>query len=121
MSTYKPPTDTRRLRACLVCSILKSQRQFLTEGCDNCEPILKLKGSSARIEECTSANYEGIIAMMNPEQSWVARYQRINAYHRGLYAMRVSGRLPEDMEERLESRGVKYFVRDGSGGRAAEG
>lgn len=32
-----------------------------------------------------------MIAMMNPEHSWVARYQKQQSYHPGVYAIQVSG------------------------------
>jgi len=31
---------------------------------------------------------------------------------RGMYAVRVKGRVPEDVEAELESRGIKYRPRD---------
>ena len=33
-------------------------------------------------------------------------------YVRGMYAVRVKGRVPEDVEAELESRGIKYRPRD---------
>lgn len=36
-----------------------------------------MKGSADRVAECTSLMWDGMIAMMNPEESWVARWQRI--------------------------------------------
>jgi hypothetical protein len=33
-------------------------------------------------------------------------------YVRGMYAVRVKGRIPEDVEAELESRGIKYRSRD---------
>ena len=33
-------------------------------------------------------------------------------YVRGMYAVRVKGRIPEDVEAELESRGIKYRPRD---------
>jgi len=37
----------------------------------------QMKGSADRVAECTSLMWDGMIAMMNPEESWVARWQRI--------------------------------------------
>lgn len=38
-----PPKSGRaELRACLVCSILQSTNDFLTQGCPNCEDILEV-------------------------------------------------------------------------------
>jgi transcription elongation factor SPT4 len=36
-----------------------------------------MRGSADRVSECTSAMYDGIAAMLDPEESWVARWQRI--------------------------------------------
>lgn len=36
----------------------------------------------------------------------------IAKYVRGVYAVRVKGRIPEDVEAELESRGIKYRPRD---------
>ena len=33
-------------------------------------------------------------------------------YVRGMYAVRVKGRIPEDVEAELENRGIKYRPRD---------
>ena len=33
-------------------------------------------------------------------------------YVRGMYAARVKGRIPEDVEAELENRGIKYRPRD---------
>ena len=38
--------------------------------------------------------------------SWTAKFVR------GMYAVRVKGRIPEDVEAELESRGIKYRPRD---------
>lgn len=35
-------------------------------------------------------------------------------YCRGMYAVRVKGRIPEDVEAELENRGIKYRPRDGT-------
>jgi transcription elongation factor SPT4 len=37
---------------------------------------------------------------------------RTAKYVRGMYAARVRGRVPEDVEDALESRGIKYRPRD---------
>lgn len=38
--------------------------------------------------------------------------RRIAGNARGMYAVRVKGRVPEDVEAELESRGIKYRPRD---------
>ncbi len=110
------PTESSRKswRACLLCGLLKTKEQFRKDGCDNCEEILALKGSQKRVADCTSAQFDGIIGMMNPGASWVARWQRCDKFVKGLYAIRVTGRLPDEVVEDMEDRGLVYRPRDGS-------
>ena len=50
---------------------------------------------------------------MEPERSWVARWQRIDGYVPGLYAVQVIGDLPEAYVQDLSEHGVRYVPRDG--------
>ncbi|RUS21254.1 Spt4/RpoE2 zinc finger-domain-containing protein [Endogone sp. FLAS-F59071] len=102
------PTDKRQVRACLLCSLVKNAAQFRANGCDNCEDIMRMRGSMERVQECTSSNFDGMIAMMRPTDSWVDKFSK------GVYAVRVSGRIPDDVEDELERRGIAYRPRDGS-------
>jgi transcription elongation factor SPT4 len=38
----------------------------------------QMRGQPERVAECTSINFDGMIAMMDPDQSWVAKWQRIS-------------------------------------------
>lgn len=92
-----------------------------------------MKGSESRTRACTSAQFDGTIAVIDPETSWVARWQRTCAcalalavalsesqvslnlaakYVRGIYAVRVLGHVPDDVEAELDNRGFKYRPRD---------
>ena len=53
MSIENVPRDLRGLRACLVCSLIKSADQFDEDGCENCEKFLNLKGDPDKVYECT--------------------------------------------------------------------
>ncbi|KAI9483781.1 MAG: transcription initiation protein spt4 [Benjaminiella poitrasii] len=108
------PIEKKQLRACLLCSLIKNASQFRANGCENCEEILQMRGSMDRVSECTSSKFEGTVALMDPESSWVGRWQRIDKFERGLYAIVVYGRVPEDVEDELERRGITYKPRDGS-------
>ncbi len=107
---------------------------------------IQLKGDEEKIKECTSIKYDGVIALLKPEESWVAKWQRLGTCHRhyrllevafnldpimlmslslahstgkftkGLYAVRVIGRLPPDAIEALEEKGFQYIPRDNVGG-----
>lgn len=108
------PKELRNLRACLLCSMIKTIDQFELDGCENCEQFLGMKGNRDMVYDCTSANFDGMIAMMNPEDSWVAKWQRINSLSKGMYAISVSGKLPPGIIRELKSRGITYKSRDTS-------
>ncbi|KAJ3020514.1 UNVERIFIED_CONTAM: Transcription elongation factor SPT4 [Siphonaria sp. JEL0065] len=110
------PTEINRnkWRACLLCGLIKTSAQFKHDGCNNCEDVLELTGSNKRVSECTSAQFDGVIGLTQPDASWVARWQRCDKFTKGLYAIRVSGRLPDDLVEDMKDRGFNYRPRDGS-------
>lgn len=35
--------------------------------------------------------FEGLIALREPSKSWIARWQRIDGFKKGMYAVKVSG------------------------------
>ncbi|CAF1921108.1 unnamed protein product [Rotaria magnacalcarata] len=88
------PNDLRNLRACLVCSLIKSA------------------GNSELVYECTSSNFEGMIALMHPEESWVAKWQRIAHHVKGMYAISVTGTLPRRIQRELAQNGRPIRSRD---------
>ncbi|KAJ5833715.1 hypothetical protein N7474_002026 [Penicillium riverlandense] len=116
MSFYAAPNHQRSLRACMVCSVVQTHTKFMRDGCPNCENVLQLSGNTDAIQECTSQVFEGLIAVRDPNASWVARWQRLNNYVPGTYATKVTGTLPEYIINSLEDSGVKYVPRDGSTG-----
>jgi transcription elongation factor SPT4 len=111
---YIPPGQQRNMRACMVCSVVRTQQQFLSQGCPNCEDILELTGNPEQINDCTSQVFEGLITVADTSRSWVARYQRLDGYKAGVYATQVEGILPDDIIGLVESAGINYVPRDGS-------
>lgn len=99
---FVAPGQMRYLRACMVCSIVMTQTRFREDGCPNCEEFLHLQGSQDQIEACTSQVFEGLITLANPAKSWVAKWQRLDGYVSGVYAVKVSGQLPNDVRNMLE-------------------
>ncbi|XP_045155233.1 transcription elongation factor SPT4 [Echinops telfairi] len=69
--------------------------QFEYDGCDNCDTYLQMKGNREMVYDCTSSSFDGIIAMMSPEDSWVSKWQRVSNFKPGVYAVSVTGRLPQ--------------------------
>ncbi|PKY05463.1 putative transcriptional elongation protein Spt4 [Aspergillus campestris IBT 28561] len=116
MSFYVPPSQQRTLRACMVCSLVQLHSKFMREGCPNCDDVLGLRNNNDAIQECTSQVFEGLVTVRDPVTSWVARWQRLDSYVPGTYAVKVTGSLPDEIITSLESAGVKYIPRDGSTG-----
>uniref|UniRef100_A0AAQ5Z1G3 SPT4 homolog, DSIF elongation factor subunit n=1 Tax=Amphiprion ocellaris TaxID=80972 RepID=A0AAQ5Z1G3_AMPOC len=59
MALETVPKDLRHLRACLLCSLVKTIDQFEYDGCDNCESYLQMKGNREMVYECTSSSFDG--------------------------------------------------------------
>ncbi|KAJ1532267.1 hypothetical protein ONE63_000883 [Megalurothrips usitatus] len=114
MSLDVIPKDLRQLRACLSCSLIKNVDQFENDGCENCDEFLHMKSDRDKVYVCTSNNFDGMIAIMSPEDSWVAKWQRINRFTKGIYAISVAGRLPAVVVRDMKSRGITYRTRDNS-------
>ncbi|KAG5864887.1 hypothetical protein JTB14_027948 [Gonioctena quinquepunctata] len=114
MTLQTIPKYLQSLRACLVCSLIKSFDQFESDGCDNCDEFLKMKNNHDNVYDCTSSNFDGMICVMSPEDSWVAKWQRVNRLCKGVYAISVSGRLPNSVVGEMKTRGLVYRGRDTS-------
>lgn len=92
MSTnFVASNQTRSLRACMVCSVVQTQQRFIRDGCPNCEAFLDLTNHPDSVQECTSQVFEGLITLADPGQSWVAKWQRLDGYVAGVYAVKVVG------------------------------
>ncbi|KAK9464322.1 Spt4/RpoE2 zinc finger-domain-containing protein [Lipomyces arxii] len=101
-------------RACLVCGIVQTFNEFVARGCPNCDSLLSLQHSDEGVHAATSPSFEGLVAMAGPEQSWVAKWLRIDGFQPGTYAVKVNGRLPDEIVRSLDEQGVRYRPRDGS-------
>ena len=75
----------------MVCSYVQTGSKFQTSGCPNCEDFLEMRGNSDTVQDCTSSVFEGLIALNGLEQSWVAKWQRLEGYKPGTYAVKVEG------------------------------
>jgi len=108
-----PTVVSRKLRACLGCSLVKTQTQFREEGCDNCT-VLKIKENIDNVLDCTTDKFTGMIGVAHPRMSWVARWQHIEMFCQGMYAIVMEGELPESHIMALERAGRTYIARDRS-------
>lgn len=90
---------SKQLRACLLCSLIQHPLDFRKYGCPNCEELMQvclptdysrpsnlhsfvqMKNSGDRVTACTTTYYDGVIAVIDPEKSWVAKWQRTCAFY----------------------------------------
>ena len=61
-----------------------------------------------RCNMCTTAFFEGQAAIMDPRESWCAKWIRTETFFPGVYAISVTGQFDRDTEEDLENRGVRW-------------
>jgi transcription elongation factor SPT4 len=110
LASASVPTNIRSIRACKRCGILKTQEQFYDEGCFNC-PFLDMADNMERVNSCTTAFFEGQAAIMDPRESWAAKWLRVDGFLPGVYAISVTGQFDRDTEEDLENQGIRWRCR----------
>jgi transcription elongation factor SPT4 len=104
------PTNLKTVRACKRCGILKTQEQFYDDGCENC-PFLDMVDNMERVNNCTTPFFEGQAAIMDPRDSWAAKWIRTDNFLPGVYAITVTGQLDREIEEDLENQGIRWRCR----------
>mmetsp|Transcript_20506 Transcript_20506/g.53335 ORF Transcript_20506/g.53335 Transcript_20506/m.53335 type:complete len:133 (-) Transcript_20506:140-538(-) len=113
------PEDVKNLRACLSCGLVKTEDQFLRNGCENCEQWLEIAESYENVKEYTSANFKGMAAIVDSRGrdnhgSWVASWLRLDGLKPGVYALSVTGRLPDEIIAKIKASGGAAINRDRS-------
>ncbi|EDM05604.1 rCG33054, isoform CRA_a [Rattus norvegicus] len=69
MALETVPKDLRHLRACLLCSLVKTIDQFEYDGCDNCDAYLQMKGNREMVYDCTSSSFDGHSRLMMSDKA----------------------------------------------------
>mmetsp|Transcript_1201 Transcript_1201/g.1627 ORF Transcript_1201/g.1627 Transcript_1201/m.1627 type:complete len:113 (-) Transcript_1201:79-417(-) len=64
-----------------------------------------------RCNMCTTAFFEGQAAIMDPRESWAAKWIRVDNFLPGVYAISVTGQFDREIEEDLENRGIRWRCR----------
>ncbi|CAN0226058.1 unnamed protein product [Ectocarpus sp. 8 AP-2014] len=70
-----------------------------------------MESDQARVQDCTTTYFSGLIAMMDPESSWVGKWQRISECRPGMYAIEVVGELPGEVLEFLEQKRIPFHCK----------
>ncbi|EZG87174.1 putative transcription elongation factor SPT4 [Gregarina niphandrodes] len=81
----KPEVTVMKLRACMQCSMVLSEDQFLQRGCINCGDH-HMDNTRESVWGSTTPNFKGMAVILRPEISWVARYNDISGVP-GAYAI----------------------------------
>ena len=97
----QPPTSMKGLRACLRCGLIKEFSQFYDIGCENC-PMLDMFEDQKKVSLCTSAFFAGSCAIVDPAQSWIAKWLQMTSAKPGLYAVDITGEFDEETKQNLE-------------------
>ena len=105
------PERIKDIRACKRCGLLKTLGQFIEHGCENCPFLNMAEEGSQQVARCTTAFFEGQIAVMDPRDSWAAKWIRVDAYLPGVYAIVVTGQFDREIEEDLENQGIRWRCR----------
>ncbi|WIA11853.1 hypothetical protein OEZ86_002841 [Tetradesmus obliquus] len=95
----------KHLRACFVCKLIKATAQFMDSGCDNCRWMDMSDMES--LEQCTTTNFSGLMTLMEPPTSWVAKWTHTSKCVPGCYALSINEEMPRRLQESLENRGVR--------------
>lgn len=61
-----------------------------------------MKNSNDRVMDCTTASFTGMAAMMKPSKSWVSKWQRSDQAQLGIYALKVFGKLSDEVLDELQ-------------------
>eukprot|EP00877_Chromochloris_zofingiensis_P002724 jgi/Chrzof1/12452/Cz06g34340.t1 len=96
----------KQLRACHVCRLIKTERQFLESGCDNCR-FLEMEEDGERLQICTTPNFSGMVSVMDPKASWATKWVHLAKYVPGCYALVVNDDMPRRLREMLENLGIR--------------
>lgn len=99
------PSSMKGHRACLRCGLIKCFDQFYQDGCENC-PFLELADRQDRVNSCTTATFDGVVAMMKPDDSWIARWEGISRNLPGVYAMKLTGEMPPQIRQFLHDKRI---------------
>eukprot|EP00199_Chlamydomonas_sp_CCMP681_P004745 CAMPEP_0119116270 /NCGR_PEP_ID=MMETSP1180-20130426/52187_1 /TAXON_ID=3052 ORGANISM="Chlamydomonas cf sp, Strain CCMP681" /NCGR_SAMPLE_ID=MMETSP1180 /ASSEMBLY_ACC=CAM_ASM_000741 /LENGTH=129 /DNA_ID=CAMNT_0007105399 /DNA_START=220 /DNA_END=609 /DNA_ORIENTATION=- len=106
----KDPSDfvatNKSMRCCFVCRLVKSERQFIEAGCENCA-FLQMDEDRVRVQDYTTPNFSGLITVMDPTTSWATKWLHLSKYVPGAYALVVNDDPPDQLRDLLEDRGLK--------------
>ena len=93
------PEDMKKMSACSYCKLILDERQWDKRKfkCPNCKTDAELK------------DFNGMISLMMPSESWVAKWNALQSKMPGLYAMHI---LDNEVEADKQDAGYGYGYGD---------
>lgn len=76
--------------------------------------MLLISKNTDNLLDCTTDKFSGVVAVLDPKESWVAKWQHLQNYAPGMYALTLEGELPQGKVLALERAGRSYIPRDRS-------
>ena len=81
MNQMPDDVKDKNLRACMKCQLIMSYKQWKTKICVNC--------GMAKDDNELTAYFSGMVSLMLPTASWVARYRNLSNRKPGIYALKL--------------------------------
>ena len=102
---FSAPNGLKKLRACFRCHLVKTESQFSKDGCDNCAFF---KDQDYNLGEYTSANFEGVLSVVDNNRSWVSRYLNLAEFVPGCYALKIRSEMPEQVRQLMSHNNIPF-------------
>ena len=101
------PNGEKNLEACRQCHLLLTQNQWSKRSWQTCP--------NNCMNDRTS-EFSGIIAMLQPRGSWVAKWNQMSDYVPGIYAIHIKSDMEEDDQNENEDEDDEGFIEKDYGG-----
>ena len=56
----------------------------------------------------TTSHFEGMVSMLEPKDSWVAKWQKLVKHSPGVYAIEIFEALPAEIQKYLQQQNIPY-------------
>ena len=90
------PDESRKLWACFGCKLVKSEKQFLKDHCENC-----LHFEAYDIQDYTTENFGSLVFIADPKQSWFSKQLGLVTVTPGAYTLHLRGEPSEAIKEHI--------------------
>ena len=89
----------KNLRACTGCHLVMSDKQWKKKSCVNCNEL--------RDRDGITPYFSGMVSIMMPASSWVAKWNGFDSYKPGIYALKLLSDEGPDLDMNEAPRAAK--------------